>query len=48
LQKFCEKIKGGGHPSVEPRGKYLITDQNDYADGSAVVKLRLVHLDHIV
>jgi hypothetical protein len=41
---LCEKIKGGGHPSVEPRGKYLITDQSDYVDGTAVMELRLVDL----
>jgi len=41
---LCGKIKGGGHPSVEPRGKYLITDENGYVDGTAVIKLRLVDL----
>ncbi len=41
---LCEKIKGGGHPSVEPRGKYLITDDSDYTGGTAVAKLRLVDL----
>jgi hypothetical protein len=41
---LCEKLKGGGHPSVEPWGKYLITDENGYVDGTAVIKLRLVDL----
>lgn len=41
---LCPKMKGGGHPSVEPRGRYLITDENDIVDGLAVVKLRLVDL----
>jgi len=42
---LCEKIEGGGHPSVEPNGKYLITDERDYDDNDvAVIKLRLVDL----
>lgn len=42
---LCEKIEGGGHPSVEPNGKYLITDERDNDDnGAAVIKLRLVDL----
>ena len=41
---LCEKIKGGGHPSVEPNGKYLITDERDEGNDVAVMKLRLIDL----
>jgi hypothetical protein len=41
---LAEKIEGGGHPSVEPTGKYLITDRRDYEGGAAVMKLRLIDL----
>jgi len=41
---LCPKLKGGGHPSVEPRGRYLITDEPGKVNGTAVIKLRLVDL----
>ncbi len=42
---LSEKIKGGGHPSIEPRGKYLISDERGYDDnGTAVMNLRLIDL----
>lgn len=41
---LSDKIKGGGHPSVEPGGKYLISDDRDTVDGVTVMKLRLIDL----
>jgi len=41
---LSNSIVGGGHPSVEPEGKYLITDKRDYEGDTAVIKLRLVDL----
>jgi len=41
---LSETIRGGGNPSLEPKGKYLITDDRDYEDDVAVIKLRLVDL----
>jgi hypothetical protein len=41
---LSETIKGGGHPSVEPQGKYLITDERHDQDGVALMGLRLIDL----
>jgi len=40
---LSEKIPGGGHPTIEPRGRYIITDSFSY-DGLQKVSLRLVDL----
>lgn len=41
---LSETLQGGGHPSVEPQGKYLITDKRHYQDGVALMGLRLIDL----
>ncbi len=41
---LSENIAGGGHPRIEPEGKYLITDSFGYDGDTAVVNLRLVDL----
>ena len=41
---LSEKIEGGGHPSVEPRGRYIVTDAHGLADGGQVVRIRLIDL----
>lgn len=41
---LSDKIDGGGHPSIEPDGKYLITDSFGYDGDTPVVNLRLVDL----
>ena len=38
------KIRGGGHPSIEPNGRYLITDTSGYDGDTYALKLRLVDL----
>lgn len=40
---LSEKIPGGGHPTIEPRGRYIITDSFAY-DGLQKVSIRLVDL----
>ena len=44
FRKLSEKIKGGGHPSVEKRSRYLIADDTDKYDDYKTVSLRLVDL----
>jgi hypothetical protein len=41
---LSETVEGGGHPSVEPQGKYLITDKRHDQDGVALMGLRLIDL----
>ena len=41
---LSDRIQGGGHPSVEPQGKYLITDKRHFQDDAALMGLRLIDL----
>jgi hypothetical protein len=41
---LSDTLEGGGHPSVEPQGKYLITDERHDQDGVALMGLRLIDL----
>ncbi|MCK5173381.1 MAG: hypothetical protein KAR47_08315, partial [Planctomycetes bacterium] len=41
---LCPKIKAGGHPSIEVRGKYLITDDTPVIDDIQHVTLKLINL----
>lgn len=41
---LCPKIKGGGHPSIEVQGKYLITDETPVVDDIQHVALKLIDL----
>ncbi len=41
---LCPKIKGGGHPSIEVRGKYLITDDHPVIDNVQHVALKLIDI----
>ena len=40
---LSERIPGGGHPTIEPRGRYIVTDSFSY-DGLQKVHIRLVDL----
>ena len=42
---LSEKLEGGGHPSIEPRGRFLITDEDTKLEDAAAVKLRLADLN---
>ncbi|MCP4194320.1 MAG: hypothetical protein GY768_27230 [Planctomycetaceae bacterium] len=44
FRMLSETIEGGGHPSVEPQGKYLITDKRHHDAGVARMGLRLIDL----
>ena len=49
---LSQTIEGGGHPTIEPRERYIITDANERRDGEDCVRIRLIDLvaqqDHTV
>lgn len=49
---LSEKLVATGHPSAEPSGRHLITDQFETKDGPTTVTLRLIDLardeDHVL
>ncbi len=49
---LSETIDGGGHPTIEPKERYIITDANQSRDGEDSVRIRLIDLveemDHTV
>ena len=44
MKILCPKIKAGGHPSIEIRGKYLITDEHLVVDDIQHVVLKLIDI----
>ncbi|MCX7014466.1 MAG: hypothetical protein NTW86_18270 [Candidatus Sumerlaeota bacterium] len=38
------KIEGRGHPSIEPRGRFIVTDQRQKGEDGARMEIRLVDL----
>jgi hypothetical protein len=44
IQILSEKFKGGGHPTVEPRERFCITDAFPKIDGRQMVRIRLIDL----
>jgi len=44
MKILCPKIKAGGHPSIEIRGKYLITDEHPVVDDVQHVVLKLIDI----
>ncbi|MFA7229228.1 MAG: twin-arginine translocation signal domain-containing protein [Melioribacteraceae bacterium] len=45
FKKLCKKVKGGGHPSIEEKEKYLVTDSNTNSENSKIVNLHLVDIN---
>jgi len=41
---LSDKIKGGGHPSIEPRGKYIVTDEKGTSANRQTIVIRLIDL----
>jgi len=41
---LSETIDGGGHPTIEPSERYIVTDANDRHDGVDLVRIRLIDL----
>jgi hypothetical protein len=44
LEVLSEKFRGGGHPTVEPRERFCITDAFPERDGRQMVRIRLIDL----
>jgi hypothetical protein len=44
FQILCKKIKASGHPSVEPRGKFLVTDDKGTMGDRKSMVIRLIDL----
>lgn len=45
FKKLCTKVKGGGHPTIEGREKFLVTDSHPRENNGKFVKLHLVDIN---
>jgi len=44
FKQLCKNVKAGGHPTIEEREKYLITDSNPQKENGKFTQLHLVDL----